>query len=156
MQIALFYGPKKTGGRRANWMLCFSLEMSFFAVLEARLLSQLSQQIQIIFAVEWQFHLHSPRVLFLFYFLNLRCTIQDLPAKSEYRDVRWGKLKAADSFLLVLIVIDLRWDKVKVGVKVWQNIDFKRCYFAFFRFLMNLSNGIWEFKTSSVWVVWGN
>lgn len=80
-------------------MLCFSLEMSFFAVLEARLLLQLSQQIQIIFAVEWQFHLQSPttlvedffdspRLLFLFYFLNLQCTIQDLPAKSKYRDVR--------------------------------------------------------------------
>lgn len=46
-------------------MLCFSLKMSFFGVpmLEARFLSRLSQLIQIIFAVEWQFYLQSPTVV---------------------------------------------------------------------------------------------
>lgn len=46
-------------------MLCFSLKMSFFAVLmlEARFLSRLSQLIQIIFAVEWQFYLQSRTIV---------------------------------------------------------------------------------------------
>lgn len=51
--------------KEANWMLCFSLKMSFFAVLmlEARFFLQLSRLIQIIFAIEWQFYLQSQTIL---------------------------------------------------------------------------------------------